>query len=192
MKQNYVNAVNTKRIRRLCFIIIITSLALLILLNILGYLANCKYISVLAAMSEVNKYEVRNELLLDALDSVGTCDPEDTAAVWAKGLIRRSAALQYSAMDKQLREFYKDNLEETAPNWVTGMSSPWVDKVRIDNSYAKSENCYVIELTISTATSTGPADTYNAVLTLKKIGAFWRIINITADEGLNAYTGFKD
>jgi hypothetical protein len=41
-----------------------------------------------------------------------------------------------------------------------------------------------------TQTSTGPAGEYRAVLALQKEGDFWRISDISADDGLSAFTGF--
>ena len=72
--------------------------------SILSDIFNIKYISVVKAVSEVNKYEVRNELLMQAMDNVGVCRPEDASTVWAEGLMKRSAAMQYSVMSAKLKE----------------------------------------------------------------------------------------
>lgn len=160
------------------------------LLNVIGYCFNWRYVSIFAAASETNKYEVRSYLLTEAMDQVGVCCPEDAADVWSNGLVTRSAALQYSVMNKELKEEYANQLEKSAPNWVTGMSSPWVDSYKIVKTQTPSENSRIIELTYSTATSTGPAGDYKAVLTIAKEGDFWRITEISADPGLYPYMGF--
>lgn len=168
----------------------IVFILLLVLLNFVGYFFNIKYISVVKAVSEVNKYEVRSELLMQAMDYVGVCCPEDAAKVWAEGLMMRSAAMQYSSMSANLKEKYAKELESTFPNWVTGMSSPWISGYEI-KKYEQTDDSFIYYLVFSTATSTGPAGNYNAVLIILKEGNFWRIINIKTDKELYPYTGFQ-
>lgn len=180
----------SKKVKWMSGIIVGSCLFMIALLNIVGYFTNCKYISVIAAVAEVNKYEVRSTLLMDATNYVGACDAEEAAEVWANGLKMRSAALQYSVMTKELKDYYARQLEKTAPNWVTGMSSPWVDSFKIIKVETPSKDCRAIELRFSLLTSTGPAGEHNAVLTICKEEDFWKITKITADEGLYPYMGF--
>ena len=143
-----------------------------------------------AAAGARNIYSVRSQLLMEAMDSVGVAGPEAAATVWAEGLRQRSAALQYSVMDEDLRETYAADLDRTFPNWVTGVSSPWVERYEILKINSLGDSRAEVELAFETATSTGPAGTYLATLTVEEDGAFWRIESIQSDEGLNAYTGF--
>ena len=69
---------------------------------------------------------IKVQLLMDAMDEVGVCRPEQAVDVWARGLMERSAAMQYAVMTDSLREKYVKSLAKNAPNWVTGLSSPWV------------------------------------------------------------------
>ena len=168
----------------------IVFILLLVLLNFAGYVFNIKYISVVKAVSEVNKYEVRSELLMQAMDYVGVCCPEDAAKVWSEGLMMRSAAMQYSSMSANLKEKYSKELDNTFPNWVTGMSSPWVSGYEIKKS-EQIDDSFIYYLVFSTATSTGPTGNYNAVLIVSKEDGLWRIINIKTDSELYPYTGFQ-
>lgn len=163
----------------------------LILLNAAGYFLDGKSISVFAAAAEINRYEVRSELLMEAVRRVGVCSPEDAARVWADGLKTRSAALQYSVMRLPLQNEYARQLEKTAPNWVTGVSSPWIDGYQIIRVEDPAQDCRIVKMRFFTETSTGPAGKYEAILTLKREDAFWRIAKISMDEGLYPYTGFK-
>lgn len=158
--------------------------------NVIGYIFDFKYISVFAAVSQVNKFEIRSRLLTDAMNYVGVCTPEQAAEVWARGLKERSAALQYAVMNESIKSQYAQQLEKNAPNWVTGVSSPWVDNFRIVRSESKSEHEQVIEILFNTATSTGPANSYKAMLNICLEGTFWRICQIEMDEELYIYTGF--
>lgn len=180
----------SKKAKCLSGIIAGVCLLLIALFNMIGYLFDCKYISVFAAMAEVDKYEVRSQLLMEAMDQVGVCIPEEAAEVWANGLKTRSAALQYSVMDKELKTEYAKRWEENAPNWVTGVSSPWVTSYQIVRIDAPEEDSRIIKLIFSTETSTGPAGDYNAILSVIREGDFWRITEISADKGLYPYTGF--
>ncbi len=179
-----------KKTRLLAVTVICLSVLLVIVLNAIGYFLNCKYISVFAAMSQTNDYEVRSELLMQAMDSVGACNPQDAAQVWASGLKMRSAALQYAALDKALKAKYAAQLDKSTPNWVTGVSSPWVESYKIVSTETPGKDCSIIHLKFSTETSTGPYKEYAAALTICREDNFWRITSISADEGLYPYTHF--
>ena len=84
----------SKRAKGLLGIFLVISLAALLLVNAAGYLLDIKAINVFAAMAEINKYEIRSRLLMEAMDYVGVCDPEKAVDVWAGGLMQRSAAMQ--------------------------------------------------------------------------------------------------
>lgn len=181
----------SKNVKWLGGVILGVCLLAVILLNVVGYVFDCKYISVFAAVAEVNKYEVRSELLMDTMNYVGVCCADDAAKVWAEGLKMRSAAMQYSVMNKILKAEYTGQLEDSFPNWVTGMSSPWIDSYQVVRIDKPSDTRSIFELKFSTATSTGPAGDYKAVLTVDQEGELWRISKIILDTGLAPYTGFK-
>lgn len=136
-----------------------------------------------------NACETKSVLLMEAMRYVGSCTPEDAAKTWAEGLKQRSAALQYAVMSDMLKTEYAKRLETTAPNWVTGMSSPWVDSytIKLEDGNAKSK---VAELVFTLATSTGTAGKYTASLLLTLENGFWRVSGISMDEALYPYTGF--
>jgi len=134
--------------------------------------------------------EIQIRLLKEALNQVGVCCPKDAAEVWASGLVNRSAALQYAVMTEALKVEYARQLETNAPNWVTGISSPWVSGYRTVDIKFPDTDSSTIELRFSTATSTGPAGDYNAVLNIVREDCFWRIADISMEEGLFPYTGF--
>ena len=169
----------------------LASISVLILLIVItgAYIFLTKH-SANTASSQTDIYKIRSMLLTKAMDSVGVCEPERAADVWAKGLMDRSAALQYSTMTKQLKNEYAKKLKSTFPNWVTGVSSPWVSGYKITKTEKPDEKTYVYTLLISTKTSAGPAGAYNAVLTVVKEGEFWCVSSIIADRELYAYTGF--
>ncbi|MDD2377593.1 MAG: hypothetical protein PHD10_00910 [Bacilli bacterium] len=170
--------------------VLIGSIAIIFILNIMGYLFNFKYVSITKALSEVNKYEVRSDLLMDALNEVGVFDPKEAALLWGSGLKKRNAALQYAVMSSDLKKQYVKQLDETSPNWVTGMSSPWIDDYNIVNIKNINSNQLIINMRFITKSSTGYDQAYTAKLTLKRENKFWRIIKIDMDQGLYPYTGF--
>jgi hypothetical protein len=177
----------TTRIKRIGTLVI--ALLLATLSGTVGYRmgASAAHVSVISVRSADDA--IRAELLTEAMDYVGVCSPEAAAEVWAQGLKRRSAAMQYAVMDTGLRTRYAKELKTTAPNWVTGTSSPWVSAYSVTAQDTDGPDTATLTLRIDTATSTGPAQTLHAVLTIEKRGDFWRITNIRGDEGLSAYTG---
>lgn len=151
------------------------------------------YVNILEAVAQPQPsgdFEVRSRLLMEAMNFVGTLSPEDAVLTWAEGLRLRSAALQYAVMSAPLKDEYARQLNETAPNWVTGVSSPFVSGYRITNTEAVSKTLQRIMLRFSLATSVGTAGEASAVLDIAQEGNFWRIVNIDADEALFPYTRF--
>jgi len=177
--------------KRLVFAVILVCLSAYVFFNLAGYLLDCEYIGVLPAMKHADNYQVRSQLLMEAMNRVGACDPAEAADIWASGLKKRSAALQYSVMDARLQSEYARQLETEAPNWVTGVSSPWVESYRILETQSPDEDSRIVELVFSTATSTGPAGSYRAVLHIEREGCYWRVTEIAADDGLFPYTRFN-
>ena len=137
-----------------------------------------------------NDCEVKNELLREAMRYVGSCTPEEAAKTWAEGLKQRSAALQYAVMSSMLKEEYARRLEQTSPNWVTGVSSPWVESYTIEKMMEGSLGGKIAELSFSLLTSAGPAGSYSASLLLTEENGFWRVSGLSMDEALYPYTGF--
>ena len=164
-----------------CFVIVTV-------LNAVGYFFNCKYICVVAAVAQADKYEVRNDLLLQAMDHVGVCTADAAVQVWVDGMRNRNGAMQYSVMSPNLKKEYLSQLEKYNQYWVTGVSSPWVESYKITKTQI-GDTQSVFQLTIFTATSAGPAEDLHAEVTVDRQDDFWLITKIAADEGLKPYMG---
>lgn len=137
------------------------------------------------------KYEIRSGLLMKAMGSVGSCEPEAAAQTWAEGLKQRSAALQYAVMTESLKASYATQLEDTFPNWVTGVSSPWIEQYALVSKQQMDANNYSFRIRFATATSAGPSGSYDATLSVTMEDGYWRVAKVDADPALDAYTGFK-
>lgn len=143
--------------------------------------------------TQPNPYQVRSSLLENATDYIGVCSPEQAALVWATGVQSRNAAIQYSVMTKKLKTDYAEQLETTTyqGNWVTGMSSPWVDTFEISDRTVSIPGEIKIAVVFNTISSAGLDGKYQALLTIIKEDSFWRIKSLQMDTGLYAYTGFR-
>ncbi|PKM63307.1 MAG: hypothetical protein CVU97_01005 [Firmicutes bacterium HGW-Firmicutes-21] len=143
-------------------------------------------------LDEENIYQTRCDLLLNAVKQIGVCSSQGAAEVWGEGLVQRNAAMQLSVMSNELTEEYLLNLNVTAPDWVVGASSPSVDGYEIVNTArTNDDNKVIILILIKTATSSGAADEYKAMLTVvQNEDGFWCISKISMDKGLYPYTGF--
>lgn len=157
-------------------------------LYIAGMLKNTPNTGVFCAADGESVWEVRNRILLEAMDYTGACEPKKAAEVWAEGVKKRNAGMQYAVMCKRLKEEYIKSLEKNAPYWVTGVSSPWVESYAIEDIAPADEN-FKIRLVFSLSTSTGPAGKYKALLTVTRENDFFCISKVETDEGLKAYTG---
>lgn len=180
----------SRQVKKLIGIVLAACLIIMTLFNVVGYFLNCRYISVAAAVEQAGKYEVRNELLMRAMDYVGACSPEAAVQVWVEGMKHRNGAIQYSVMGPELKKEYLTRLEQYNPYWVTGMSSPWVDSCQITDKTQTESMQYVFQLSFSTMTSGGPAETYHAEVTVNRQDDFWQITKIEADQGLYPYMGY--
>lgn len=139
--------------------------------------------------ARVSDESVRARLMTEALDSVGACTPVQAVVLWGRGLRNRNAALQYAMMTTELKEKYTKALAKNFPNWVTGVSSPWVESYALESLKRDGEDAAVAIVSFQTETSTGPAERYMAELSLVKQDGYWRIADVDGDEGLRAYTG---
>lgn len=178
-----------ERFRRAASIALYMALAAALVVNLAGAVLDIHTINASGALRRIDKYEVRSELLQEAMDYVGACRADTAVQVWAQGVQMRSAAMQYSAMSAELKALYAQQLEEQFPNWVTGVSSPWIDRFEIKSLSATADSAKY-RVRFDTATSTGPAGQYDATLTLACQGEFWRIVKLETDEELYPYTGF--
>ncbi len=136
-------------------------------------------------------YFIQSNLLKKAMDYLGVDSPDKAVAVWSEGLKQRNGAMQYSVMTKELKAVYAKDLENGHENWVTGVSSPWVEGYTILNK-DKSHNAHIYNIKYNTATSAGPFDPFYVKLTVVRDGDFWRISEVNGDQASTAYTGFTD
>ncbi len=141
-----------------------------------------------AQPGQVDPYRTRSELLMKATKYTGVFTPEQAAATWAEGLKARSAALQYTVMTDKLQKKYARQLDTARSNWVTGVSSPWVESFVVTRDRKPNDTHAEIDLTFETATAAGPFGTYKAKLWMVREGEFWRIERIWTDEALYPYT----
>lgn len=140
---------------------------------------------------QANPYKTRSELLMDATKYTGVNSPEAVAEVWATGLKDRSAALQYTVMTAKLQKEYAEQLDELRSNWVTGVSSPWVQSFSITD-VTKTDDLHVkLKLKVEVVATKTPSQYYYAKLWLIREGDFWRIERIWTDDELYTYTLFK-
>jgi hypothetical protein len=122
------------------------------------------------------------ELFQRAINEFGALTPDDAALLWGKGVKERNGALQYAVMSDELKALYKEHLDKNYPAWVTGFSSPWVEKYEIIESKRVSKGEYLVTMQFSLATSAGSEGKYLVNLSVINEGRYWMINNVAADE----------
>ena len=180
----------SKQVKKLIVLMLVVCLIIVALFNVAGYFLNCKYISVVAAVAQADKYEVRNGLLLHTMDKLGVCTPDAAIQVWVEGMENRNGAMQYAVMSSDLKKEYLSQLNRYNQYWVTGMSSPWIVSYKITSKTQTGDTQYVFLLSLPTATSAGPAEKLRAKVTVERQNDFWQITKIAADKGLGPYMGW--
>jgi hypothetical protein len=81
---------------------------------------------------------------------------EDAALTWAKGVQTRNGALQFAVLSPELQA--KMKADYVAMNWVTGVSSPWVERYKITRKVQQDEG-WEFEIEYQIMTSSGRAGT---------------------------------
>lgn len=135
--------------------------------------------TVLIDSPEVSMLQRRIELLQDA---VSPGSPEEAAEKWAKGVKDRNGALQYALLSPELKEKRRSDYEGCG--WVTGTSSPWVERYEISNTAENKDGAWTFLIKFDLASSTGPAGTYvNRVIVTQYEQAYY-ISQIIDDENV--------
>lgn len=133
--------------------------------------ANVQYTSVDSTVQSLKK---QVELLESAL-SPNT--PREAVLIWVKGVKTRNGALQFAVLSPELREKLRPQFEEM--NWITGVSSPWVETYKISKENKLDDNTYLFDVEFKMATSTGDAGTDAGKVTVKKYGDYWFISDLS-------------
>lgn len=136
-------------------------------------------------VSNIDEFAMSNakvELFQKAIDEFGALTPDDAALLWGKGVTERNGALQYAVMSDDLKKIYKEHLDKNYPAWVTGFSSPWVEKYEIIESKRVSKGEYEVIMQFSLATSAGSEGKHLAKLSIFNEGQFWVVNNVAANE----------
>lgn len=130
-------------------------------------------------------------LFQKAIGEFGALTPEEAALLWGKGVQERNGALQYAVMSDELKKVYKEAMDQNSPSWVTGVSSPWVEKFEIIESKKTSKEEYQITLQFSLATAAGSEGKHLTKLYIYKEGQYWAINNVEADEIMLGLSGLS-
>lgn len=119
-------------------------------------------------------------------DWIAPQSANEAVQTWAKAVKMRNGAVQFAVLSQELQEQTKGKFEEQ--NWVTGLSSPWVDKYSIlkKSKMDKGIEAYTVEFRL--ATSTGYAGSVKAFLTIENLNGKWLITGIKG-EGSNSLEG---
>lgn len=107
--------------------------------------------------------ERRIELLETAL---APKTAESAAYAWAEAIKTRNGAWQYALMSEELRQQYLEQFEDS--NWVTGFSSPWVEKYQVTPESDNEQGNVMFKVKFDWYTSAGYAYSNTGTLTASK------------------------
>lgn len=78
--------------------------------------------------------------------------PQDAVELWAKAVQTRNGALEYGILSPRLKELKRASFE--AANWVTGISSPWLERYMIHPGKVNADGSQTFEVQFDYRTST--------------------------------------
>lgn len=102
--------------------------------------------------------------------------PEQAAQKYAEGVKTRNGAVQYSMLTPNLQEQKKSTFEEMG--WVTGVSSPWVEKYTINKGTQVSEGQWKFTVSYVYNTSDNEPSTEEEHMTIIKVKDHWYVSKI--------------
>ncbi|MEH7504167.1 hypothetical protein V7152_19495 [Neobacillus drentensis] len=148
------------------------------LLNGAAYAANSNKSDRVAAnvTPDPNSLQRQVELLQDW---IAPQSAKEAVKTWAKAVKLRNGAVQFAVLSPDLQKQTKGTFEEL--NWVTGLSSPWVDKYPILKRSKTDKEVWVYTVEFRLATSTGYAGSVRAYLTIENLNEKWVITGIKSD-----------
>lgn len=110
-----------------------------------------------------NKNSQLQERRIQLLEKALAPKTADGAAYsWAEAVKTRNGAWQYSLMNDILRRQYLKEFEEIG--WVTGFSSPWVEKYKINRQPTNDKGAINFQIDFDWYTSSGYAYSNTAIL----------------------------
>lgn len=107
--------------------------------------------------------------------------PGEAVKTWARGVKERNGALQYAALSPELREKRLPCFESCG--WVTGTSSPWVEKFEIAGETKNTDGSREYRVKFELMTSTGPAGTSESRVTVRQYDQTWLVSQLSGDRG---------
>ncbi|MGI6284879.1 copper amine oxidase N-terminal domain-containing protein [Neomoorella humiferrea] len=102
--------------------------------------------------------------------------PGEAVQSWAAGVKNRNGAWQYALLAPALKEKCRPDYERMG--WVTGVSSPWVEKYTILEQKEEPEGSWRFTVQFDLMTSTGPAGSYINHVTVQHQDGSWYITGI--------------
>jgi photosystem II stability/assembly factor-like uncharacterized protein len=134
-------------------------------------------------MTDLDSSRRQDELLSSWIAPQSAQEAADT---WAKAVQRRNGAVQYSLLSDPLKDGTRSQYE--AMNWVSGLSSPWVDSYQVD-PVQTVDGKSVFDVTFALATSTGSAGSGTVSLSVVQSEKGWEIAEIRPDGGSSVLNG---
>jgi|GEM_PF-2529603 len=128
--------------------------------------------------SRANGAEAAQLALLE--EALAPQEPREAAVRWAEGVQKRNGALQYAVCAPELRRRLYPEL--VGQNWVTGVSSPWVESFTVTEDTKPDDATYRYEIEFCLATSAGSAGRQTQLVTIRRTGENWLVAEIAAPE----------
>ena len=93
-----------------------------------------------------------NQQVLQLEQAIAPQSPQHAVETWARGVRTRNGALQFAILSPSMRHAHESAF--VAANWVTGGSSPWVDRYQIMSKKQQGET-WLFEIEYHLMTSSG-------------------------------------
>jgi hypothetical protein len=119
------------------------------------------------------QWERRIELLEAAL---APASADEAVNAWADAVKNRNGAVQYSLLSSELKKQTLESYREM--NWVTGVSSPWVESYQVSEGVSADDGSTVYDVTFALQTSSGDAGNGTVKVTVGRQDGNWPITGL--------------
>jgi photosystem II stability/assembly factor-like uncharacterized protein len=112
---------------------------------------------------------------------------DEAVQAWAKAVKSRNGAVQYALFSPGLQTKSLKAFEEL--NWVTGVSSPWVESYQISDMVKADSDQQSYDVSFQLKTSSGSAGGITVKVTVEQIGNKWVIARLQSVDGSDDLNG---
>jgi hypothetical protein len=120
-------------------------------------------------------------------NAIAPASADEAVKLWAQSVQNRNGAAQYALLSPELQSQTAKAYEDM--NWVTGLSSPWVDRYEVSDGIQADNAGTSYDVSFQLKTSAGSAGEGTVKVTVESKDGKWLITGLQTASGADALGG---